>query len=62
MYCVVLVFEVVFVYFFFAETSGRTLEELSFLFEDKDLAEAANEAAIKASDHAHMEVTSEKKV
>ncbi|KFH42472.1 Lactose permease-like protein [Hapsidospora chrysogenum ATCC 11550] len=62
MYCVVLVFEVAFVYFFFAETSGRTLEELSFLFEDKDLAEAANEAAIKASDHAHVEVTSEKKV
>ncbi|KIP10375.1 hypothetical protein PHLGIDRAFT_33910 [Phlebiopsis gigantea 11061_1 CR5-6] len=33
-YCIVLVFEVVFVYFLFPETSGRSLEELAFLFED----------------------------
>jgi high-affinity K+ transport system ATPase subunit B len=29
-YCCWLVFEIVFIYFFFPETSGRTLEELSF--------------------------------
>ncbi|KAH9939348.1 hexose transporter [Epithele typhae] len=32
-YCVFLLFEVVFVWFLFPETSGRTLEELAFLFE-----------------------------
>ncbi|KAL2846430.1 general substrate transporter [Aspergillus pseudoustus] len=37
-----LAFEVVFVFFFFPETYGRTLEELSFLFEGK---EKANEVA-----------------
>jgi Na+/melibiose symporter-like transporter len=54
-YCVILALEVVFIYFFFAETSGRTLEELAFLFEDKELAEAANDAAMKATDHVHIE-------
>ncbi|KAF5650823.1 general substrate transporter [Fusarium tjaetaba] len=54
-YCVILALEIAFVYFFFAETSGRTLEELAFLFEDKELAEAANDAAMKASDHARVE-------
>lgn len=29
-YCVWVAFEVVFVYFMFPETSGRTLEELAF--------------------------------
>jgi MFS family permease len=29
-YCCWLVFEIFFIYFFFPETSGRTLEELSF--------------------------------
>ncbi|GJE87512.1 hexose transporter [Phanerochaete sordida] len=32
-YCIFLVFEAVFVYFLFPETSGRSLEELAFLFE-----------------------------
>ncbi|OGM47146.1 beta-glucosidase H [Aspergillus bombycis] len=41
-YCCWLAFEVVFIYFFFPETSGRTLEELSFMFEGK---EKANEVA-----------------
>ncbi|KYG13808.1 hypothetical protein FVEG_14129 [Fusarium verticillioides 7600] len=54
-YCIILALEIAFVYFFFAETSGRTLEELTFLFEDKELAEAANDAAMKASDHARVE-------
>ncbi|CEL03088.1 hypothetical protein ASPCAL04246 [Aspergillus calidoustus] len=37
-----LAFEVVIIFFFFPETQGRTLEELSFLFEGK---EKANEVA-----------------
>ncbi|KAL4931692.1 putative MFS sugar transporter [Aspergillus undulatus] len=41
-YCCWLAFEVVFIYLFFPETSGRTLEELSFMFEGK---EKANEVA-----------------
>ncbi|KAI9574344.1 general substrate transporter [Boletus coccyginus] len=40
-YCVWIAFEVAFVYFMFPETSGRTLEELTFLYED---------------DHRHAEV------
>jgi len=34
-------FEFLFIYFLYPETSGRTLEELAFLFEDKELAEKA---------------------
>ncbi|KAI0092120.1 hexose transporter [Irpex rosettiformis] len=34
-YCIFLAFEVVFVYFLFPETSGKSLEELAFLFEEK---------------------------
>lgn len=41
MYCCWLAFENVFVYFMFPETYGRTLEELAFLFEDRDLADQA---------------------
>jgi len=37
MYCVYILFEVVFIYFIFPETSNRTLEELAFLFEDDQL-------------------------
>lgn len=55
-YVVILLIEIVFVYFFFAETHGRTLEELTFLFEDKALAEAANEAAAKAVGRKHVEL------
>jgi sugar porter (SP) family MFS transporter len=40
-YCCWLAYEVVFVYFFFPETFGRTLEELAFMFEDKHLADQA---------------------
>ncbi|KAF8178016.1 hexose transporter [Pholiota molesta] len=38
-YCVFLLFEVVFVYFLFPETSGRSLEELAFLYEGDELNE-----------------------
>ncbi|PGH02596.1 hypothetical protein AJ79_07600 [Helicocarpus griseus UAMH5409] len=40
-YCGWIAFEVIFIYFMYPETSGRTLEELAFLFEDPDLAEQA---------------------
>ncbi|KAH7397441.1 hexose transporter-like protein [Pyrenochaeta sp. MPI-SDFR-AT-0127] len=40
-YCCWLAFEIVFIYFMFPETYGRTLEELAFLFEDRALAEEA---------------------
>ncbi|KAF5524632.1 High-affinity glucose transporter [Colletotrichum aenigma] len=54
-YCCWLAFEVVFVYFMFPETAGRTLEELAFLFEDKALAEQANGAVEKVIHHEDME-------
>lgn len=49
-YCCWLAYEVVFVYFFFPETFGRTLEELAFMFEDKHLADQAV-AAVKKVVH-----------
>ena len=39
-YCAFLAFEVVFIYFMFPETGGRTLEELAFLFEKDERIEA----------------------
>ncbi|KAI0450023.1 guanine deaminase [Xylaria acuta] len=48
-YVVFLAYEIVFVYFFFPETFGRTLEELAFLFEDKALADEAVHAVEKAN-------------
>ncbi|OLN81196.1 Lactose permease 27 [Colletotrichum chlorophyti] len=50
-YCCWLAFEIVFVYFMFPETAGRTLEELAFLFEDKALAEQAVGAVEKVIHH-----------
>ncbi|KAI0400913.1 guanine deaminase [Xylaria palmicola] len=47
-YVVFLAYEICFVYFFFPETFGRTLEELAFLFEDKALADEAVHAVEKA--------------
>ncbi|KAH9854869.1 hexose transporter [Lenzites betulinus] len=38
-YCVFLLFEVIFVWFLFPETSNRTLEELAFLFEGDKIRE-----------------------
>ncbi|KFY36664.1 hypothetical protein V495_07693 [Pseudogymnoascus sp. VKM F-4514 (FW-929)] len=43
-YCGWIFFELIFVYIFYPETQGRTLEELAFLFEDKALADQAVEA------------------
>ncbi|KAK1255584.1 hypothetical protein MKX07_007843 [Trichoderma sp. CBMAI-0711] len=50
-YCCWLAFEICFVYFLFPETAGRTLEELSFLFEDKTLADQAVMAVEKVVHH-----------
>jgi len=43
-YCGWISFELVIIYFFYPETSNRTLEELAFLFEDKELANQQTEA------------------
>jgi sugar porter (SP) family MFS transporter len=51
-YCAWLAYEVVFVYFFFPETFGRTLEELAFMFEDRALADQAVAAVEKVVHHA----------
>ncbi|KAJ5984750.1 MFS sugar transporter [Penicillium canescens] len=67
-YCCWLVFELVFIYFFFPETAGRTLEELSFLFEDKDKADEVAAAVHKQLDEddekkkvtAHVEIQENK--
>ncbi|KAH3945233.1 hypothetical protein HBH98_142780 [Parastagonospora nodorum] len=46
-YCAWLAFEIVFIYFMFPETYGRTLEELAFLFEDRALADEATKQVEK---------------
>ena len=46
-YVCFLVFEITAIYFLWPETSGRTLEELAFLFEDKEKAEQAAAATDK---------------
>jgi hypothetical protein len=50
-YVCFLVFEIIAIYFLWPETSGRTLEELAFLFEDKDRAEQAAAATDKQLQH-----------
>ncbi|KAK3400449.1 general substrate transporter [Sordaria brevicollis] len=56
-YCCWLAFEVCFVYFMFPETMGRTLEELTFMFEGDDLQRQANAAAEKVVNHAEHDTT-----
>ncbi|KAF2122239.1 hexose transporter-like protein [Lophiotrema nucula] len=46
-YCAWIAFEFAIVFFFYPETYNRTLEELAFLFEDKELADQAVEAVEK---------------
>ena len=50
-YVVFLCFEITITYFLWPETSGRTLEELAFLFNDKDKAEQAAAATDKQLQH-----------
>ncbi|KAJ9606427.1 hypothetical protein H2200_009388 [Cladophialophora chaetospira] len=57
-YCCWLAFEICFVWFFFPETSGRTLEELAFLFEDKALADKAVVAVEKVVHHGDIDPVS----
>ncbi|EGO55970.1 hypothetical protein NEUTE1DRAFT_86732 [Neurospora tetrasperma FGSC 2508] len=56
-YCCWLAFEVCFVYFMFPETMGRTLEELTFMFEGEDLQRQANAAAEKVVNHTEHDTT-----
>lgn len=42
-YCGWIFFELIFVYLMYPETQGRTLEELAFLFEDKELSNRVTE-------------------
>lgn len=53
-YCGWIAFEFLFIYFMYPETSGRTLEELAFLFEDKELADQAVVAVEKQIHHEDM--------
>ncbi|KAH6861968.1 major myo-inositol transporter iolT [Alternaria alternata] len=56
-YCGWITFEFLFVYFMYPETYNRTLEELAFLFEDKELADEAVRAVEKTVNHGHVEGT-----
>lgn len=57
-YCGWITFEFIFVYLMYPETYNRTLEELTFLFEDKALADKAVRAVEKQvnENHEHGEV------
>ncbi|OAQ69242.1 MFS sugar transporter [Pochonia chlamydosporia 170] len=59
-YCCWLAFEICFIWFLFPETMGRTLEELTFLFEDKTLADRAVMAVEKAVHHEDNQVAQHK--
>ncbi|CAA9961941.1 hypothetical protein CFE70_005341 [Pyrenophora teres f. teres 0-1] len=50
-YCAWITFEFTFVYFMYPETYNRTLEELAFLFEDKELSDEAVRAVEKTVNH-----------
>jgi len=57
-YCGWITFEFIIVFLFYPETHGRTLEELAFLFEDKELADkavAAVEKQIHSDETLHVE-------
>ncbi|KLU92951.1 sugar transporter [Magnaporthiopsis poae ATCC 64411] len=63
-YCGWITFEFLFIYFMYPETYGRTLEELTFLFEPKELADkavAAVEKEIHADENAAQGQEVEKK-
>ncbi|KAK2768149.1 hypothetical protein FQN54_000001 [Arachnomyces sp. PD_36] len=59
-YCGWITFELLFVFFLYPETAGRTLEELAFLFEDKELADQAVVAVEKTIHHDDAALASEK--
>jgi len=51
MYIAMICLEILTIYFFYPETYGRTLEELSFLFEDEDLVDKQVVAVEKTIHH-----------
>ena len=65
-YVIWLVFEIVFIYFVFPETYGKTLEELTFLFEsektERDVLNAAATKVMNNPDVTEIHEVSEKKV
>ncbi|KAH8587111.1 lactose permease [Bisporella sp. PMI_857] len=58
-YCGWIAFEFFFIFFMYPETSGRTLEELAFLFEDKEL---ANQAVVAVEKQIHADDVGQTKV
>ncbi|KAI0024252.1 general substrate transporter [Xylariomycetidae sp. FL0641] len=54
-YCAWIAVEAILIYFLWPETSGRTLEELAFLFENDERAHKATEAVEKEIHHDHAE-------
>jgi hypothetical protein len=58
-YCGWITFELIFQFTFYPETQGRTLEELTFLFEDKALADRAVTAVQKQIGAVETEVHEE---
>ncbi|KAF1919884.1 general substrate transporter [Ampelomyces quisqualis] len=54
-YCGWITFEGLFIYFMYPETYNRTLEELAFLFEDKELADQSVKAVEKQIHHAETD-------
>lgn len=58
-YCVWIAFEVAFVYFLFPETSGKTLEELTFLYEDERMQQDHTAAEVETLLHRHGETETE---
>ncbi|KAH3909606.1 hypothetical protein HBI56_059890 [Parastagonospora nodorum] len=59
-YCGWITFEFMFIYFMYPETYNRTLEELAFLFEDKELAEKQARAVEKTVNNGEIEGVSDK--
>jgi MFS family permease len=52
-YCVFIAFEVLFIYFMFPETYGRSIEELAFIFEDSaqdERSKRVNQAVVERKD------------
>jgi hypothetical protein len=61
-YCIWILVEIATVYFFFPETSGRSLEELSFMFESKDVREKVEANTNKVLENVEaMEMNATKK-
>jgi len=60
-YCVWITFEGIVIFLIFPETSGRTLEELTFLFEEEDKRQLALKTEKNLIEHEHRETVVPKK-